>query len=906
MEAIDFIYYHPRFEVLICKICRSCFQTSVYRHLRLHHRKAPYTVRQLKAYEATFAKYTVISSPSQIREIQPPGNQPPLQFLKVHRDGILCLLCDRDSLPYICRTADGMRHHLHMFHGLAKRRRGGYRRRPAGQGRCPIERLVDEKVAMAPVACQSFFLGAQYMRYFRVSIPDTAEKLENLIDADGATGGSELDLRSQIESNLMDIEASEAEATAARACASSVPATSELARWFQLTEWHRFLEGHSLAEAARLIDIPAISEFSGATDFEDPATDMPLICILESFDRVILRARRSLADGKLNVFDQHQLNSFVPKRSAKKPLFHLLQEASYKKYIRVFWQLLCFVYRRAWKGLGPDLHFRISDGQSLALSSTVQAAIDTCTGLDECYDEERMEILRKRLDDRCLILSISLLDHPLYGDIYDSLVVGFTAVLAIQETHGGKSLPQARLCEAVHYTPHLSAIVKMSQLLVAERALLAVERDEADYPAQALEEMQERFMVAGTRSPICWVQKLRAYGKAIKDTTTSLGRISWSDDGESLTYKTMKLTMTGLRSVVAIQLEVAQTQLAELLLLHPDEDREAVIPPLSLRSLLDNPAESAPGWSFIKHPSNTMLHNHDKWLLNRVLDTPWLRKDFFKSQLQAKWHGDMVYSYLSKVDRFLETLLLLVHMTGGQPARGTELLCVQYCNPEDGQGRRNIFLENGLVSFVTFYHKGYSITGSTKIIHRYLPIEVSELYVYYVWLVVPFIKQLIKLAKLPGLHITRTPYLWGCFFPTERTKGKSKKISKVWALGSDMQRAWDNGRPWPATRLSSALSSEFQRLLVTKVDIQTWRHAAIAISRRHLQQAKFKRDFIEALSWAWNDEMAGHGTTTAGIIYARGLEEAPGHIASAKTEYRRIGREWHTWLGFGGYQAVKK
>jgi hypothetical protein len=52
--------------------------------------------------------------------------------------------------------------------------------------------------------------------------------------------------------------------------------------------------------------------------------------------------------------------------------------------------------------------------------------------------------------------------------------------------------------------------------------------------------------------------------------------------------------------------------------------------------------------------------------------------------------------------------------------------------------RRNIFIENGLVSFVTFYHKGYSVEGCVKIIHRYLLEEVSKLVVYYLWLILPF------------------------------------------------------------------------------------------------------------------------------------------------------------------------
>lgn len=39
----------------------------------------------------------------------------------------------------------------------------------------------------------------------------------------------------------------------------------------------------------------------------------------------------------------------------------------------------------------------------------------------------------------------------------------------------------------------------------------------------------------------------------------------------------------------------------------------------------------------------------------------------------------------------------------------------------------------------------------------------------------------------------------------------------------------------------------------------------------------------------------------AGLIYARGIEEAPGHLASARAEYRRISRAWHSWFGFALY-----
>jgi hypothetical protein len=51
--------------------------------------------------------------------------------------------------------------------------------------------------------------------------------------------------------------------------------------------------------------------------------------------------------------------------------------------------------------------------------------------------------------------------------------------------------------------------------------------------------------------------------------------------------------------------------------------------------------------------------------------------------------------------------------------------------------------------------------------------------------------------------------------------------------------------------------------------------------------------------------MAAYSTKIAGLTYARRLEEAPGHVAEAKAEYRRISRKWHLWLEFGGYTNKK-
>jgi hypothetical protein len=118
---------------------------------------------------------------------------------------------------------------------------------------------------------------------------------------------------------------------------------------------------------------------------------------------------------------------------------------------------------------------------------------------------------------------------------------------------------------------------------------------------------------------------------------------------------------------------------------------------------------------------------------------------------------------------------------------------------------RNLFIEGGLVSTVTTYHKGYNVTGSTKIIHRYLPKEVGELLIYYLWIIQPFCRKL----ELLALHNASmpSPFIW------EKEKG---------------------GLGWDSSRLSRVLYREFQAGLGIPMNIPIYRYLAIAISRQHL------------------------------------------------------------------------
>ncbi|CEL11093.1 hypothetical protein ASPCAL14200 [Aspergillus calidoustus] len=67
-----------------------------------------------------------------------------------------------------------------------------------------------------------------------------------------------------------------------------------------------------------------------------------------------------------------------------------------------------------------------------------------------------------------------------------------------------------------------------------------------------------------------------------------------------------------------------------------------------------------------------------------------------------------------------------------------------------------------------------------------------------------------------------------------------------------------------------------------KLNILSYRHAAIAISRVHLKCGGFKRDYSSTDDAAFN-EQASHGSWIAGTV-----------------------REWHGFLGFETYLGPRK
>lgn len=106
--------------------------------------------------------------------------------------------------------------------------------------------------------------------------------------------------------------------------------------------------------------------------------------------------------------------------------------------------------------------------------------------------------------------------------------------------------------------------------------------------------------------------------------------------------------------------------------------------------------------------------------------------------------------------------------------------------------------------------------------------------------------------------------------------------------------------PWASTHLTHVIKTVLAAALNTTITILIWRHAAIAMSFKHLpEEYHFKRDYGLKEGDAIMDLQATHSSKRASASYARGRDEGPGFTRLVRNEYRQLSRHWHVFLGYG-------
>jgi len=704
------------------------------------------------------------------------------------------------------------------------------------------------------VQCQRLFTQGRGSQYFEVRQPEeTPEDRQQEPVASGEALWTQV--RSKMAAQWAEIEKKAHDTIQAGE-------EDEVNPWLERTQWQPYLSGLRRPDLLECIREPIVARPDGRDrrsrrQMEEEPEEPVERAIWEAMDELARISQASVTE-RVGVFVRLEAIRTEKHQTRYQPLQPYMDEKSISDHVRPWQQMVMFFARTQKEHERQSPKYRFTRRQREAWEALVEEAERKVSGEGEEEEEEEREEEEdvKDIEDSggsefanddeedqgqnsknnqdgrpekltaiqraCLEFCIQLLNQTISRKEYDSALICALAVLGVKE--GGWKGPEL-------YPPILSAVIKVARFMIVQQALELSEpfqedefngdsgydsdssADSAPAPAPArkpgclgfVAKMMDKFMVRGSHSPMQWMLDLRTYGLKIHYNTTSAGHVEWKGYDELL-YKDLHFTMPQFRGMVHGLVTETRRLLVEDLLSFGNKQRVGEVPGIPWQSLRDNPTDERPGWNFLQDHRSRLPVDGETWLFDRVGQDAAIRDRFLKPGSESGINRTAVERYMSQVAEFREKLLVLVHIAGGQPGRGPEVLSIRHSNTAKG-GHRNVFIEDGLVVFATRYHKGYALSGDIKIIHRYLPAEVGELLVWYLWLLLPFQQRVEAMV-------------WK----------KDAVSAHVWPADVD-------GKKWTSERMRKAMKRESMVGLGQELTIQSYRDIAIGISRRFVRGA---------------------------------------------------------------------
>ncbi|RYC77864.1 hypothetical protein BFJ63_vAg19262, partial [Fusarium oxysporum f. sp. narcissi] len=475
---------------------------------------------------------------------------------------------------------------------------------------------------------------------------------------------------------------------------------------------------------------------------DDPKDDSELRHIHAAVRRLIRKASGVARPGAVSWNVLFEVNRKELHKERSTPFHFRFKRQTRKKYIAVCLQFFAYAVRAiSCENAADRPPFKLTEGQTTAFGVMMDYAgelIDIENKIEPMPTSSRINELHELLENAALAFYISVLDHFTKTTEYDSILVSFLTVLSIRDDKTWENY--------ANFTPKLSAIMAISRVFlvkhtVDKRALYIQQRVEQGQTRQEAEEkspghfeimaeMTRRFLVGGAEgwdtTPTQFIIRLRNYGMAASGQEAMPGSVSW--DNEDAIYKGIRINVFGVQSMLQAALQRAEILLYKHLLFceeYKDQPTtELGLPEIPWDELIDNAADASIGHSFVNNLFQLLPESNGwtfcKMWINTALRKAWVEGDSeaeFKLLEKKAWH------YGNHLEEFLECLLFIIHLCGGQAARSLELLTLRHRNTTNG-GIRNILYDRGLIMLVAGYHKGFSKTERLKVIHRFLPREV--------------------------------------------------------------------------------------------------------------------------------------------------------------------------------------
>lgn len=161
---------------------------------------------------------------------------------------------------------------------------------------------------------------------------------------------------------------------------------------------------------------------------------------------------------------------------------------------------------------------------------------------------------------------------------------------------------------------------------------------------------------------------------------------------------------------------------------------------IAFKDLKDDLSECVLHYSFSRDDRNSVLKLQRESLARHLIGEGSAHRTVMLEspswgERAPRWNYGGITGWLNRTSELLDMLLVLIHLTSGQPARGTELQ--QYLLTNTENAGRNLFVCKDTLMLVQEYSKTGSMIGRDLAIARFLPPAVAQLLLKYVSIVRP-------------------------------------------------------------------------------------------------------------------------------------------------------------------------
>jgi hypothetical protein len=209
----------------------------------------------------------------------------------------------------------------------------------------------------------------------------------------------------------------------------------------------------------------------------------------------------------------------------------------------------------------------------------------------------------------------------------------------------------------------------------------------------------EEWLRKGNPSPWDALQTAKNLTTEVAMSTHKLPNIHWDESGENFLVKGTSGSMQGIRKIYQSQLDQAKALFKDLM--------EGMETPFDFQKLGENFQEHREDYNFFSKNSS---------YFNQLGSSLIFHFGTMKSQRYMEFSGNTINFHIVPVQQWLNKasllnrlLLLLWHISSGQPARGTEI-CVQMFRNHLNTPRNLFWTLKGLAS-VNLYNKVRTLCG---------------------------------------------------------------------------------------------------------------------------------------------------------------------------------------------------